>query len=231
MAVTASAAAFAALYPVSVETVWGDITLVQLERLMDAGRLAMDLETDRLDFQRKDWHLTGKVRLCSVYAPELRHVVVVGIDPERLPYRLVALLERSPQVIMHHAPFDMRMWAAHVGGRIPRALCTKVLAKELYPGEDNSLRGVVKRELGLELDKDDAVRLSGFLWPLDARQLHYAVQDVLYLPEVFDRMVRRLNLDQLRRVCRAWTEMRQAVKKEFFGHLEPVRKVIWRELD
>ena len=197
---------------------------------MDAGRLAMDLETDRLDFSRRDWHLTGKVRLCSVYAPEIRHVVVVGIDPGRLPYRLMALLERAPQVIIHHAPFDLRMWAAHVGGRIPRAVCTKVLAKELYPDQDNSLYGVVKRELGVELDKDDAVRLSGFSWPLDARQLHYAVQDVLYLPEVFDRMVRRLDLGQLRRVCRAWAEIREEVRREFFGHLEPVRELSWWDL-
>lgn len=193
---------------------YGDLPNELLERLQ--GRtIAFDLETNRLDFSG-NWVAQAQIRLATLYCPETGDVVVVGLNPSRLPYRLLELLGGRGLRIVHNMDFDVRLLAAHYGVIPGRVACTKIAARVLYPDQSVSLAALVERNLGIVLDKDDEVRLSGFSWPLTERQLNYAVQDVLYLPELLRRLIGRMDANQQRQVVRAWAELRDELRR-FYG--------------
>src|SRR5271169_6968767 len=100
-----------------------------------------------------------------------------------VPYHLRAIVEdASIRKILHHAMFDLRFLAHHWGVVPANIACTKIaskLAEPHAPCEEHSLAPLLRRYLGLELDKSQ--QTSGWTGELSAEQVRYAADDVRYL--------------------------------------------------
>jgi hypothetical protein len=83
----------------------GDLSREQAAVLSQCERVACDTETSGLD-----WN-SDRLDLWQVFAPELGAILVQITD--EVPARIVALMEDPSVVkIFHHAPFDLRLFAA-----------------------------------------------------------------------------------------------------------------------
>lgn len=111
------------------------------------------------------------------------HLVIVdGVRPTGL----CGLIEDEwVTKVFHHAMFDLR-FMAHAWWVAPTSIqCTKVAAKLADPDGEHSLQALVRRHLGIELDKSQ--RMSDWMTAsLSAEQQAYAVADVLHLPHLVE---------------------------------------------
>ncbi|WP_431836462.1 ribonuclease D [Cellulomonas sp. Y8] len=164
----------------------GDLPEDVADQLLRARRVAVDTETTGLDWR---WE---RLALCQVHAPETG-TILVQLDGSRTPERLSALVS-DPDVtkVFHHAPFDLRFMLRTWGGTAQNIACTKVASKVLHPGRPNdehSLRALVRRRLGIPLDKG-AVRTSDWsARTLTVEQLSYAAADVEHLLPLLDGLL------------------------------------------
>lgn len=150
----------------------------------DARIVAWDIETSGLEWR------TDRIATCQLHVPG-KGTEVVRLDGS-VPERLRDLLNSERVIkVFHHAPFDLRFMRYH--WRIaPRSVaCTKILSKIVHPelgNSEHSLKPAVRRYLGIELDK--AQRTSDwFARDLSDEQLLYAVRDVEFLLQLFDRLM------------------------------------------
>lgn len=161
-----------------------DLPLELVTAFGAASRVAWDVETSGLD-----WRI-DRLATCQLFAPDIGPVVV-SLDPEEgKPLGLAALLA-DPKVekVFHHAPFDLR-FMVHTWGIEPSAIrCTKVASKLLgpqAPNSEHSLKDLLARHLGIEIDKGP-VRTSDWTQvDLTPEQLTYAANDVRYLLPLLD---------------------------------------------
>ena len=101
------------------------------------------------------------------------------------------LLDPEVTKIMHACSEDLEVLQHHLGVR-PRGLVDTQLAHAfLQPEFSLSYAGLVERYLGVELAKQ-STRSNWLKRPLSAAQLEYAVDDVLYLPEIWNMIQSRL---------------------------------------
>lgn len=161
--------------------------------------VAWDIETTGLDWS------SDKIATCQLHSETTGTVLVRGIFD--VPQRLRGLLT-DPTVfkVFHHAPFDLRFMATHWNARPTQVACTKVASRLLNPGlpsEEHSLKPLLARHLGIEIDKSE--RLSNWMASeLTTRQLAYAAADVehlLPLLSVLDKELRSKCLDEIYRSC------------------------------
>ena len=111
-----------------------------------------------------------------------------------VPYRLRAIVEdASIRKILHHAMFDLR-FLAHQWGVVPAGVaCTKIaskLAEPDAPCTEQSLAPLLRRHLGVELDKSQ--QTSKWTGELSAEQVRYAADDVRYLLPLYDLLDEKL---------------------------------------
>jgi ribonuclease D len=162
----------------------GDLPADLARALVQCSRVAWDIETTGLDWR------SASLSTCQVYADQVG-AVVVSVT-EHVPRLLIAILE-DPRIekVFHHAPFDLRFmihaWSIH-----PRSIrCTKVASKLLAPqapNEHHSLQALLQRHLGVWVGKGP-VRTSDWSAPtLSAEQVKYAVEDVVHLPSLLDKL-------------------------------------------
>jgi ribonuclease D len=164
----------------------GDLSPEYETAFRGAELVAWDIETSGLDYR------TARIGTCQIYAPTVGPVVVKVRD--QVPERMRALLETpSVQKVFHHAPFDLRFMRHHWGVRARNVACTKIMSKILSPeleSSEHSLKPLVLRELGVSLDKTE--RVSDWLADeLTGSQLAYATGDVLYLTELYEKLLTR----------------------------------------
>lgn len=167
----------------------GDIPAAIADALRASGRVAVDTETSGLDWR------TDSLNLCQLYAPETGPVLVRGVSPT--PTRLAEIFQDSTvQKVFHFAPFDLRFLEAHWGVRATSVACTKAASRISDPGipsPEHSLKMLVRRILGVELDKG-SVRTSDWgAEVLTDDQVTYAVADVVHLLDVLDHQLERLS--------------------------------------
>ncbi|WP_199424253.1 ribonuclease D [Actinotalea solisilvae] len=168
----------------AIRVVSGDLSPEFEWAVRDARLVAWDIETSGLDWA------TDQIATCQL------HVADIGTEVVRLndavPDRLRDLLNSERVVkVFHHAAFDLRFMRHH--WRIaPRGVaCTKILSKIVHPGlagREHSLKPVLSRYLGVELDKTQQVS-DWFAEDLSEEQLRYAVRDVEFLLPLFDRLM------------------------------------------
>lgn len=173
----------------------GDLPAEYLVAFSKSPLVAWDIETSGLDWKQ------ARIGTCQLFAEDVG-VVVVSIDPEPAPQRLISLLENLRVTkVFHHAPFDLRFMAHEWNTRPESVKCTKVASKVAdpeMPNEAHSLQRLVARYLGVELDKG-LVRTSDWTVPtLSGEQIQYAAADVIYLPMLLRQLEARLG--QLGRV-------------------------------
>jgi ribonuclease D len=122
--------------------------------------------------------------------------------------------------VFHHATFDLGFLQARLGVRARNAVCTKVAAKLLWPGDRSAQRltGLTKRYLGFELDKTQ--QLSDWsASTLTHEQLAYAAADVEHLPRLFDEILRELDRRGLLALANAcWEHLPVRAELEFRGY-------------
>lgn len=103
------------------------------------------------------------------------------------------LLDPKVTKIMHACSEDLEVLQHHLGVR-PRGLVDTQLAHAfLKPEFSLSYAALVERYLGVELTKQ-STRSNWLKRPLSQAQLEYAIDDVLYLPELWSLI--RLRLEQ-----------------------------------
>ncbi len=144
--------------------------------------IAWDIETTGLNW-RKD-----VIGTCQLYIPNGTVVVVKVRDI--IPVQLISLLaDASVQKVFHHAMFDLRFMSYRWKVTPLNIVCTKIASKLLDTNAEgeHSLRTLLKRHLGLWIDKSNDIRRSN--WKsiyLTQKQKYYAVGDVVFLPMLRD---------------------------------------------
>lgn len=162
-----------------------DIADDVLDRARRIGRVAWDIETSGLDWARDEIH-TCQVALAD-------EIAVIQLAPRSVPANLRSLLaDPSVEKVFHHAPFDLR-FMAHKWTVTPASVaCTKIAAKIVRPGrarEEYSLRPLLGEFLGVQIDKGQQVS-DWSREHLSMAQLDYAANDVRYLDELYEALLR-----------------------------------------
>lgn len=175
----------------------GDLDECAFEQALGADIIAVDIETTGLDWRRDE---IGTVQL---QVDDTTYVIRVN---RRTPNHLKAVIEDARvRKVLHHAMFDLR-FLAHRWDVIPaNVACTKMASKLAEPGapkKEHSLAPLVKRYLGIDLDKTE--QTSEWTGELSNAQVRYAADDVRYLVPLFrclDEKLREAGRDGLRDRC------------------------------
>lgn len=149
------------------------------------GLVAWDIETSGLD-----WSL-HQIGTCQIYIPD-RHVHVIKIEKGSHENLKCLLADSTVRKVFHHAMFDLRFIAHYWQSDINNVVCTKIASKIADPERnDHTLKSLVGDYFGVSFDKTQ--RKSNWLSErLTKEQLSYAAADVIYLPELFNVLRRRL---------------------------------------
>lgn len=161
------------------------------------GQIALDTETTGLDFQSE------KIRLVQLYEPEVGCFLFDLFEIGEINF-LKRLEEK--EFIIHYAPFDIK-FLRKSGIIFKNYHDTKMLASLVFPipnpkeeGRNNlemvprdflkrdfSLKGLLKAYLKIDIPKEKYVR-TGWLGKLSDEKLTYAMKDVIYLHELYNRL-------------------------------------------
>lgn len=150
-----------------------------------AGALAVDTEADSFH------SYYPKVCLIQVsFAGHHALVDTLALSAAELAPLGELLAERRVLKIFHGADYDLRMLQKDFGFSVRNLKDTQAAAQVL--GEpQTSLAALVKKELGVQLDKTQQ-RADWALRPLPPEMLRYAVDDTRYLHELLHRLEERL---------------------------------------
>jgi ribonuclease D len=164
-----------------------DVSRTFLEAARRHKVVAWDIETSGLDWRSE------RIGLCQVLVKE-QGLSIVKIGKNARPSNLVSILtDASIKKIFHHAMFDLRFLCYHWGVTVENIACTKIASKLLDPEktQGHTLAALVQEHLGITLDKGS--RKSDWLtWKFSTAQLEYAGDDVKYLPDLLDRLLKEL---------------------------------------
>jgi ribonuclease D len=153
----------------------------------EAALIGWDIETSGLDWTR------DKIATCQIFIPDF-DVFLVQINGRagRHPNLESLLCSERVRKVFHHAIFDLRFMLYHWDVTFKNVACTKIASKILTPLEhDHTLKAALQTHLGIHIDKD----LGDSDWlrsPLTDRQVHYAAEDVIHLPILFEKLRRSL---------------------------------------
>ena len=176
----------------------GDLDEAAFRQALQTEAVALDIETTGLDWRCE--------RIGTVQVAIADSIYVIRADG--LPYRLKAVVEdASIRKVLHHAMFDLRFLAHHWDIVPAHIACTKIaskLAEPEVPREEHSLAPLLRRYLGVSLDKTQ--QRSEWTGELSSEQINYAAEDVRYLLALYDCLDEKLKdggLTDLRDRCYA----------------------------
>lgn len=169
--------------PISITT--GDLSNTLSVAARERGEIAWDIETTGLSWEH------DSIEVCQLHVPDVGIEVVV--HPRRQATNLSALLSDGCVCkTFHHAMFDLRFFWAKWEASAKNVVCTKVMAKLLYPERStHSLKDLLESEIGVQVSKD----LATSDWASHAltdEQIQYAVNDVAFLPTLRAALEARL---------------------------------------
>ncbi len=163
----------------------GDLSPSAMENAKQFKLIAWDIETSGLDWKR------DVIGACQIYFPDSQvHIVRIN---NTTPSHLKELLNDSEICkLFHHAMFDLRFMVSNWSIEVQNVACTKIASKILTPSmENHSLKNIAKKYLGIHLDK--MLQTSNWIESnLTKEQINYAVSDVIYLPELFAILKKKL---------------------------------------
>ncbi len=144
-------------------------------------RVAIDTEFHR---ERTYFPQTGLIQIA--WSDGLALVDPLPLDLQGFS----SLLDSEVIIVMHAAGQDLEVFD-RLCATMPRHLFDTQVAAGFIGMSTPSLSALHERELGIELAKGD--RLTDWLArPLSDSQCNYAVADVLYLLEIYDRLIAQL---------------------------------------
>ncbi|MBC8088357.1 MAG: ribonuclease D [Phycisphaerae bacterium] len=150
--------------------------------LADLGAIsAIAIDTEGASFHR----FVDRIYLLQLSTAD--HSAVIDPLPIGTPARLGALLEdRSIEVILHDADYDLRLLHQDYGWRVTHLFDTRVAA-QLLGLRSFGLAALLELYFGVKLDKKHQ-RADWSMRPLTADMLDYAAQDTRYLLALRDRL-------------------------------------------
>lgn len=151
------------------------------ESLADTDTLYLDTEFMR---ERTFWP-----QLALVQVHDGRSIRL--IDAPQISPSTLAPVFRDHTLVMHACSEDLEAIAAHGGVYPQRIEDTQIAAALCGDSMQLSYQRLVQQVLGVELPKG-ATRTNWLKRPLSEEQLHYAVDDVKYLPELVQILRARL---------------------------------------
>jgi ribonuclease D len=164
----------------------GDLDEQAFEQALQADVIALDIETTGLDWRSDD---IGTIQL---QVDDTIYVIRVN---GHTPTHLKAVIEDARvRKVLHHAMFDLRFLAHHWNVTPANVACTKIASKLVRPQAphaEHSLAPLVKRYLGIDLDKTEQV--SNWTGDLSETQISYAADDVRYLVPLFQCLNEKLH--------------------------------------
>ncbi|MEU3481345.1 ribonuclease D [Streptomyces sp. NPDC033754] len=162
--------------------------------LLEAGRIAWDIETNGLDPH------DAKIGTCQIYAEGVGIFIVTSLAEEVPPNLSRLLSDERVLKVFHHAPFDLSFMTAAWGISPKNTACTKIAAKLLSPGapsEHFSLKYLMAHHFNLHLDKQ--VRFTDWLAKtLTPIQIEYAAGDVIRLLDLYDALTEKIDSRNLK---------------------------------
>jgi ribonuclease D len=162
-----------------------------LDRTEPAARLLDDLSSAReiaIDTEGASFHrFVDRIYLLQLSTRQRTAI----IDPLAVPAQtlepLGRLLEdRSVEVVLHDADYDLRLLHSDYGWHATNIFDTRIAA-QLLGIKAFGLAALLERYFGVKLDKKHQ-RADWSMRPLAADMLEYAAQDTMYLLELRDRM-------------------------------------------
>lgn len=177
----------------------GDLDERAFATALAADVVALDIETTGLDWR------SDRIDTVQLQVEDTTYVIRAN---GHLPIHLKALVEDARvRKVLHHAMFDLK-FLAHQWDMAPaNVACTKIaskLAEPDKPHRDHSLAPLLKRYLGVSIDKTQ--QTSDWSSELSRDQLEYAVNDVRYLVALYsclDKKLRKEGRSDLRDRCYA----------------------------
>lgn len=167
------------------------------EEIAQASVVALDLETTGLD------PYLAKIRLMSINTG--RHVYVIDLfRTGTLDPVVVALRESKCVKVLHNAKFDQKFLLHHHGLELDPVFCTFRASVMIHNGREgmgHDLYTVMRRELNVQPQSLD---LGGSDWSapvLTEQQIHYAAEDVFWLPRVRESLRAQLLAHKLVQVA------------------------------
>ena len=101
-------------------------------------------------------------------------------------------IDQNPLKVLHACSEDLEVFKT-IWGQVPGSLFdTQVAASFLGFGLQIGYQGLLKKTLGIDIDKGET-RSDWCQRPLTDKQKHYAAQDVAYLENVYDLLTESLN--------------------------------------
>lgn len=183
--------------------------------LMEAPNVATDTETTGLD-PHKD-----VVTLLSLSSRKHGTFVIDTRDVNNL--KAFAPLFESESIVktLHNASFDYQMIKGTAGAEIERAICTMLGEQTLTVGKQYSgyaLDDVMRKYLGVEMDKSVRKSFIGHTGEFTDQQLNYAGDDTARLLDLAEKMQADA---KSRGLLRTWVTESNAMQSfadmEFYG--------------
>lgn len=195
-----------------------DLTPAALAYFSSQPILGVDTETTGLEPR------TDKLCLVQLSDPAGERVAVVHKPTPGSSNLLSLLSSERPSKVFHHARFDMAFLTHHLGVSIAEPMCTKILAKAIYPYEQATLKWLVERHLGIVLNKG-AERLhfveNGADAPVTEEVLLYAARDASVLVPLLRCLESKAGEGPLKKARRGWKSLAQNVAKDLRSAHQP----------
>jgi len=168
----------------------GDLSQESERAIRNCPALAIDIETSGLDWAK------DSIGLISIMTSNGESFLLR--PDESHPNRFIGILEDNGiQKLFHHAMFDLRFICSKWSCTAAQVACTKVMAKLLAPTESSSLKDLLNKHFGLNLNKDEQ-KSDWMNDSLSESQLNYALSDVRHLFDLFEclnGLLKQIGLD------------------------------------
>ncbi len=167
---------------VSIPPLQEDLSEADLSRLYSANLVAVDCEMAGLNPRRDPLYL---VQLCDAH----HNINILRTADWHQARRLKeVLLSPVIQKVFHFAIMDCAFLTANLGAPVQNAYCTKIASKiaRTYAAT-HSLSTLAEELLGNPIDKKQRTTFWGSD-ELTAAQIEYAIQDVVNLLEIKERL-------------------------------------------
>jgi ribonuclease D len=181
----------------SLQILDGDLDELAFAQALEADVIALDIETTGLDWR------CDEIGVVQLHVEDTTYVIRInGCTPNHLK---AVIEDARVRKVLHHAMFDLRFLARRWDVTPANVACTKIaskLAEPEAPKKEHSLAPLVKRYLGVSLDKTE--QTSEWTKELSDAQVRYAADDVRYLVPLFRRLdekLREVGRDGLRDRC------------------------------
>lgn len=148
----------------------------------------MDTETGPkpygLDYRK------GRVLLVQIATPDNKVYMIRNPD-ENSKYLIELLNDQYITKVFHHLAFDVKFLKASLNVETQEAVCTKVLMKMAYPNTLSGLGHTLEKIFNVEINK----KMDHSGWDkeeLDLQQIEYAANDVLYLIDLYEELIKQV---------------------------------------